>query len=199
MQSTLILRYNTHQRSLGYLQRTDQNHIPLHFVIVAAYTHTHFLRTMWVRLWDTVGVRMKFSHYRMYFSQKPALFEGRRGVKGYYTRVSGSPLIYFGSPFGRYPTFHTLTSIRRKSFSVCLKHGAAFSCCSELLYYQENFHIKKYIIFPSYLTKWLDHAVNTMQRPSKAGYNSHLYSLPLVKLFDYPFRVRPAPRHHPEL
>ena len=29
--------------------------------------------------------------------------------------------IYFGSPFGHYPTLHTLTSVGRKSFSVCLK------------------------------------------------------------------------------
>ena len=40
--------------------------------------------------------------------------------------------IYFGSPVGRYPTFHTLTSVGwKKSFSVWLKHGTAFSCCSE--------------------------------------------------------------------
>ena len=39
--------------------------------------------------------------------------------------------INFGSPFGRYPTFHTLTSVgRKKSLSVWLKHGTAFSCCS---------------------------------------------------------------------
>ena len=42
--------------------------------------------------------------------------------------------INFGSPFGRYPTFHTLTSVgRKKGFSVWLKHGTAFSCCSEVL------------------------------------------------------------------
>ena len=27
--------------------------------------------------------------------------------------------IYFSSPFGRYPTFHTLTSVGRKELSVC--------------------------------------------------------------------------------
>ena len=27
--------------------------------------------------------------------------------------------IYFGSPFVRYPTFHTLTSVGRKNLSVC--------------------------------------------------------------------------------
>ena len=27
--------------------------------------------------------------------------------------------IYFVSPFGRYPTFHTLTSVGRKKLSVC--------------------------------------------------------------------------------
>ena len=33
--------------------------------------------------------------------------------------------IYFGSTFGRYPTFHTLTSVGRKSSSVCLKNVPA--------------------------------------------------------------------------
>ena len=29
------------------------------------------------------------------------------------------------------PTFHSLTSVGGKSFSVCLLNGAAFSCCNE--------------------------------------------------------------------
>ena len=41
--------------------------------------------------------------------------------------------IYFGSPFSRYPTFHTLMSVGRKKLLVCLKHGAAFSCYSDVL------------------------------------------------------------------
>ena len=42
--------------------------------------------------------------------------------------------IYFGSPFSRYPTFHTLMSVGRKKLSVCLKNVPAFSCCSEIQY-----------------------------------------------------------------
>ena len=38
----------------------------------------------------------------------------------------------FGSPFGRYPTFHTLTSVGRKKLSVCQKNVSAFSCYSEV-------------------------------------------------------------------
>ena len=30
--------------------------------------------------------------------------------------------IYFGSPYGRYPTFHTLTNVGRKKLSVCYKN-----------------------------------------------------------------------------
>ena len=41
--------------------------------------------------------------------------------------------MYFGSSFGRYLTFHTRTSVRRKKLSVYLKSDAAFSCCSEVL------------------------------------------------------------------
>ena len=43
--------------------------------------------------------------------------------------------IYFGSPFGRYPTFHTLTSVGRKKLSVCQKNVSAFSCYSEVYIY----------------------------------------------------------------
>ena len=40
--------------------------------------------------------------------------------------------IYFGSPFSRYLTFHTLTSDgRKKVLSVCEKNVSAFSCNSE--------------------------------------------------------------------
>ena len=39
--------------------------------------------------------------------------------------------IYFVSPFGRYPMFHTLTSVGRKKLSVCQSNGPAFSCYSE--------------------------------------------------------------------
>ena len=35
--------------------------------------------------------------------------------------------IYFSSPFGRYPTFHTLASVGRKEVSVCLKIVSAVS------------------------------------------------------------------------
>ena len=41
--------------------------------------------------------------------------------------------IYFGSPFGRYPTFHTLTTVGRKKLFSMSKNGTAFSCCSEVL------------------------------------------------------------------
>ena len=42
--------------------------------------------------------------------------------------------IYFGSPFGRYPTLYTLTSVgRKKCFTaVCEKNVSAFSCNSEI-------------------------------------------------------------------
>ena len=36
--------------------------------------------------------------------------------------ISRHLAIYFGSPFGRFPTFHTLTSVGRKQFSVCLNN-----------------------------------------------------------------------------
>ena len=43
--------------------------------------------------------------------------------------------IYFGSPFTRCPTFHTLMSVGRKKLSVCLKNVAAFSCRSVIYVY----------------------------------------------------------------
>ena len=41
--------------------------------------------------------------------------------------------IYFGSPFGRYPTFHTLTSVTRKYLFSMLKDATVFLCCSKVL------------------------------------------------------------------
>ena len=47
--------------------------------------------------------------------------------------------IYFGSPFGHYPMFHTLTSAGRKKLSVYLKNVAAFSCFSDIFAFLCNF------------------------------------------------------------
>ena len=35
-----------------------------------------------------------------------------------------------GSPFGRYPAFHTLTSVGRKKLFSMSRNVAAFSCCT---------------------------------------------------------------------
>ena len=40
--------------------------------------------------------------------------------------------IYFNSPFGRFPTFHILTSVGEESFSVSLKTITAFSSYSQV-------------------------------------------------------------------
>ena len=42
-------------------------------------------------------------------------------------------VIYFGSPVGRYPTFHTLTSVGWKSAFCVLNDVLAFSCNSEIV------------------------------------------------------------------
>ena len=39
------------------------------------------------------------------------------------------PALYFGQPFGRYPTFHALTSFRRKKLLRMFLNVATFSCC----------------------------------------------------------------------
>ena len=49
--------------------------------------------------------------------------------------------IYFGSPFSRYPTFHTLTSVgRKKCFQYVKRMFPLFLCNSEILQYQRIFH-----------------------------------------------------------
>ena len=47
----------------------------------------------------------------------------------------------FGSPFGRYPTIHTLTSVGRKKFFSMLKEGSRFLSYSEVPYYQQPYNI----------------------------------------------------------
>ena len=42
--------------------------------------------------------------------------------------------IYFSSPFGRYPTCHTLTSVTRKKLSVCVKMLSLFRAVVKFYY-----------------------------------------------------------------
>ena len=42
--------------------------------------------------------------------------------------------ISFGSPFGSYLTFHALTKVGQKSFSVCLKNVPVFRALVKLFY-----------------------------------------------------------------
>ena len=42
--------------------------------------------------------------------------------------------IYFGQPFGHYPTFYALLIVGLKKLSVCQKNVAAFSCQCYFLY-----------------------------------------------------------------
>ena len=52
--------------------------------------------------------------------------------------------IHFGSPFGRYPTFHTLTSVGRKKAFSMLKEWAsgqvvrALDCCAKHRWFEPN-------------------------------------------------------------
>ena len=49
--------YNSRQKSLGHLEKTDKNSFPLHMVILATNTHPLPPRTMLIRLWYTSSWR----------------------------------------------------------------------------------------------------------------------------------------------
>ena len=85
-----------------------------------------------------------FSHTESTFTYHwPNLTANRTQYSSCHVNLSTSG-IYFGSPFGRYPTFHTLTSVgRKKVLSVYEKNVSAFSCNSEVLQYQQIIHLFK--------------------------------------------------------
>ena len=75
--------YNRCQKPLGHLEETDKK--PLS----STYCHSFYkhappfpLEQCWFACWTfEVGMHAKFSHYRGYFSRKPTLFQGERGIK----------------------------------------------------------------------------------------------------------------------
>ena len=82
-QANFILCYNSRQKSLGHLEETGKKP-PSSTYCHSCYKHAppFPLEQCWFACGTLeVGVHAKFSHNRRYFSRKPTLFQGERGMK----------------------------------------------------------------------------------------------------------------------
>ena len=75
--------YSSRQKSLGHLEETDKKPLSSTYCH-GCYKHAppFSLEHCWFACGTLeVGMYAKFSHYRWYFSRKPTLFQGERGMR----------------------------------------------------------------------------------------------------------------------